>query len=570
LLGESSNHNGGRWPPGCDLDPVGEADLLGATRRGDTEGEDRIASGPQGGQGRFFCSREQQDVAISEGLERTHHGTRQASDTMGAMKMIGWNCQGKGRNLNSSKKMEFLAKLMYSTGAQVIFISETRSSKCTTMQLNNRFNIADSFVVPSNGLSGGLWLLWTDKVHVDVKFSNHHIILATVVNIANRMEFALACVYGDPHHRQTGVIWNHVLNFVHDNLGKPMACMGDLNNIMCDLDTTSANVNLHRMRTFNGYVKQCGLFDLGFSGPAYTWTNKRFSSTPVFERLDRCLANAEWCDMFPNTNVFNLPIILGDHAPILVSTQSQYRRPKLKFKFENWWTMEEDFQNVAKTAWDLSVNKPFHSRTTNLAGALKKWCRKKKTIQQQLDMLQEQINSIQKQPFQEQDHSLEVKLIAQYEENMTKLTEFYKQRAKKHWAVHGDRNTSFFHNAVLKRKHRNRIISIKDAHGNNLFDPEDIAHEFVDYFKNIFHSSCPNNGRPFLNTLHPQDAQDFTNSIPDKQEVWEILKAMRKNASPGPDGFNVAFYTSAWNWIGEDVTNLVRNFYITCSPSSPQ
>jgi hypothetical protein len=52
-------------------------------------------------------------------------------------------------------------------------------------------------------------------------------------------------------------------------------------------------------------------------------------------------------------------------------------------------------------------------------------------------------------------------------------------------------------------------------------------------------------------------------SIPDKQEVWEILKATRKNASPGPDGFNVAFYKSAWNWIGDDVTDLVRNFYIT-------
>jgi hypothetical protein len=34
------------------------------------------------------------------------------------------------------------------------------------------------------------------------------------------------------------------------------------------------------------------------------------------------------------------------------------------------------------------------------------------------------------QPIQEQDHALEVKLIAQYEENMTKLTEFYRQRAK--------------------------------------------------------------------------------------------------------------------------------------------
>jgi hypothetical protein len=457
--------------------------------------------------------------------------------------------------------MEFLARLMNSTGAQVTFVSETRSSKITPVQLNTRFNIPGSFVVPSVGLSGGLWLLWSDEVQVSVIFSNRYLILAVVVHIATSAQFLLACVYGDPHHRFTKMIWDQIYNFVHDNIGKPVVCIGDLNNIMCAQDTTSSNVNYCRMRTFNGYVKQCGLIDLGFSGPAYTWTNKRFTSNIIFERLDRCLANAEWCDLFPNTNVFNLPIMFGDHAPILLSTQSQYRRPKLKFKFENWWTMEEDFQNVAKTAWELSANKPFHSRTTNLAGTLKKWCKKKKPIQHQLDTLQQQINSIQMQPIPDQDHSLEVKLISQYEENMTKLTEFYRQRAKKHWATQGDRNTSFFHNAVLKRKRRNRIVSIKDARGNNLFDPEDIANEFVDYFKNIFRSLCPNNDRPFMNTSHPQGEQDFTNSIPDKQEVWEILKSMRRNASPGPDGFNVGFYISAWSWIGEDVTNLVRNFY---------
>lgn len=68
---------------------------------------------------------------------------------------------------------------------------------------------------------------------------------------------------------------------------------------------------------------------------------------------------------------------------------------------------------------------------------------------------------------------------------------------------------------------------------------------------------------PDLHTTLPQDTNDFTNSIPDKQEIWGILKAMRKNASPGPDGFNVGFYLSAWSWIGDDVTNMVRNFYTT-------
>jgi hypothetical protein len=38
---------------------------------------------------------------------------------------------------------------------------------------------------------------------------------------------------------------------------------------------------------------------------------------------------------------------------------------------------------------------------------------------------------------------------------------------------------------------------------------------------------------------------------------------MKKNASPGPDGFNVGFYLLAWRWIGDNVTNLVRSFYAT-------
>jgi hypothetical protein len=36
---------------------------------------------------------------------------------------------------------------------------------------------------------------------------------------------------------------------------------------------------------------------------------------------------------------------------------------------------------------------------------------------------------------------------------------------------------------------------------------------------------------------------------------------MRRNASPGPDGFNVTFYLSAWKWIGDDVAAVIQNFY---------
>ena len=49
--------------------------------------------------------------------------------------------------------------------------------------------------------------------------------------------------------------------------------------------------------------------------------------------------------------------------------------------------------------------------------------------------------------------------------------------------------------------------------------------------------------------------------MPTKQELWDTLKDMKRNASPGPDGFNVEFYLATWSWIGDDVAALVSSFF---------
>jgi hypothetical protein len=94
----------------------------------------------------------------------------------------------------------------------------------------------------------------------------------------------------------------------------------------------------------------------------------------------------------------------------------------------------------------------FSVRTNSLAGSLKKWCRKKKPLQQELQDIEGQINQIQLKPLHEQDHTLETSLTTRYEHNLAKLNLFYKQRVKKNWAKDGDRNTCFFHQAILKRR----------------------------------------------------------------------------------------------------------------------
>uniref|UniRef100_A0A8R7VE86 Endonuclease/exonuclease/phosphatase domain-containing protein n=1 Tax=Triticum urartu TaxID=4572 RepID=A0A8R7VE86_TRIUA len=313
--------------------------------------------------------------------------------------------------------------------------------------------------------------MWTDELKVSVYSASFHAILANVVHVASGVEFCLVCIYGDPYHRQTTVIWNQVATFVYDNLGKPMICMGDMNDILYDIDKCNASVNYYRMSSFRSLIKNCGFFDIGYSGPAYTWHNRQHMSNPIYQRLDRCLVNPDWCALYPNTKVLNLPIILSDHAPILISTDGQFSKPRQSFKFENWWLLEKDFHAHAKAVWNSTRTTSFSAKTFCLAGSLKRWCKKKRPIQEELKELEGQINQIQLKPLHQQDRVLENSLTIRYEHNLSKLNQYYKQRAKKNWAIGGDRNTRFFQQAVLKRRRRNTIFSIKDEYDVVHFKP---------------------------------------------------------------------------------------------------
>ena len=74
--------------------------------------------------------------------------------------------------------------------------------------------------------------------------------------------------------------------------------------------------------------------------------------------------------------------------------------------------------------------------------------------------------------------------------------------------------------------------------------PLDIANEFINYFTTLFTSSIPSVDFDF--NFDGTMTNDFTNSVPSIDECLQILKTMRLNAAPGPDGFNVAFYRAAW------------------------
>jgi hypothetical protein len=202
------------------------------------------------------------------------------------------------------------------------------------------------------------------------------------------------------------------------------------------------------------------------------------------------------------------------------------------------------------------------SCTCEKRSSLKIWCKNKKPLQEELKDLEKEILNLQSAPTNQQDFSKEQNLVTRYEQTTTKLNDFYMQRAKKSWAKDGDRNNAFFHRAVARRKRRNYIMPITDEQNVTHFMPDQIANTFVLYFRSIFASQSTQHVTPRIPTSPPQN-NDFTDSIPTKEEIWETLKGMKINDSPRPDGFNVEFYLATWDWIGDNVHAIINNFFHT-------
>lgn len=147
----------------------------------------------------------------------------------------------------------------------------------------------------------------------------------------------------------------------------------------------------------------------------------------------------------------------------------------------------------------------------------------------------------------------------------------------------------FFHLSITKRHRKNRIAFLHNPDGSHSTTQEQLADTLLVSFHNIYnvHNATTNDtnffqqhliaapdGNPTTTITNepiaapdaPDDSIfDYTNSIPDVNELHSIVKEMRNNASPGPDGLNALFYKSAWSWISQDVCNLVTEFYSTAS-----
>ena len=80
------------------------------------------------------------------------------------MSLISWNCRGL-RNLWSVKTLE---KVFNKEEPIIVFLMKTKSNRDWMNKVKDKFNMKQGLIVPSEGKSSGLALLWKEGIKVEV------------------------------------------------------------------------------------------------------------------------------------------------------------------------------------------------------------------------------------------------------------------------------------------------------------------------------------------------------------------------------------------------------------------
>ena len=93
-------------------------------------------------------------------------------------------------------------------------------------------------------------------------------------------------VNGEPHREKRHDFWS-LLTRLHDQWNVPWLACGDFNEVLCQDEHGGPRERLEsQIGQFKDCLDACGLTDMGFSGPMFTWTNKQEGDDLVHVRLD--------------------------------------------------------------------------------------------------------------------------------------------------------------------------------------------------------------------------------------------------------------------------------------------
>lgn len=487
-------------------------------------------------------------------------------------KVIAWNVRG----LNSPTKQKEVLATMLKNKAGLVGLLETKIKPNNFAKAYS--NVFQGWCVSSNINShkgGRILILWLDThFNVDVRFVSDQCIHVFVTSIAHKTAFNCTFIYASNGAADRKQLWDD-LRIIKAQVQGAWILTGDFNCPLYQDDRIGSDIQFAEIADFQACVNDCDVTDLAAIGCKFTWSNNQLGDSRVMTKIDRCLINDAWLDLFPHSFVNFQPATSSDHSPALISFDNDQGSTKKSFIFFDMWCQHDSFNEVVKETWDKQITgTPMYTIVQKLKALKPKlkylnqhhYNQIEERYQNALQLLQNIKVEVQRQPRESQLIQKEYEAAAQFKRVKEAYNSFLYQKAKVRWLKEGDSNTSFFHRSIKKRRFQQRVLEIKDKNGNVQSNPEAINKAFEDFYVDLL--GTPNGSRTQIQstiiqmgaTITDQQANlltmDFTN-----KEIKEAFFSIPGSKAPGPDGYNSTFFKEAWPIIGDEVCNAVRDFF---------
>ncbi|GKB74635.1 hypothetical protein Tco_0936047 [Tanacetum coccineum] len=249
-------------------------------------------------------------------------------------------------------------------------------------------------------------------------------------------------------------------------------------------------------------TKNVEITDVNSTGLHYTWNQKSKCDYGILKKMDRVMANLRFTSEFPSSYVVFQLYRISDHASAVLKIQKISSDKPKPFKFFNFLSYKPEFLQVVTNQWGIYVNGHNMFR-------LVKRLRASSSLRDE-----------------------EAVYLDAFNQATLDEERYLKQKAKIEWLRVGDTNSGYFHRSVKANVSRSRsedTVAPLDEDGL------------------------------FTHNLNSDKALFMVRQVTN-EEIKDAIFNIGNDKAPGPDGFTSIFFKKAWDIVGNDVCNAVKDF----------
>ncbi|XP_074299689.1 uncharacterized protein LOC141630838 [Silene latifolia] len=263
-----------------------------------------------------------------------------------------WNVRG----INSLNKQADVKWFLHQNKLGLYGLFETKVKSINFISVLN--NIGQRWSGINNNVhhpGGRVWIIWLPQIfNVYLVHSSNQKITVDVTDRQSGDHFWFTVVYGSNSDTERLHIW-HELQDLKDQCNVAWCVVGDFNASLHYNERVRSTVLWSEIEEFRLCVDYCELVDLKAQVSFYTWNNKQDPSTRVFSRIDRCLINHKWIQLYPDSYVYFLNEGLFDHNPSICYRSAAPMLRKSSFRYFNMWGQAKEFGNIVQSEWGKSI-----------------------------------------------------------------------------------------------------------------------------------------------------------------------------------------------------------------------